>query len=659
MISPALRLSPRITCLPVIHGSGDFSLAVRKLMLDEAFDCVAVPLPPSFQADVERGIELLPSPTIVTQPEAAPYRTEWSPERDESAGDSDLEDPDDEPTHSYVPIDPCQPVIAALRAAASEHIPRAFIDLETARFVPNAAVLPDAYALRKVSPEQFAAALLPAIERPAEQQVRDRIGHMAQRLRELEQRYQSILFVCSIIDWPWIREAYAESGLKSKVQGPKSEDDAVEGELVEETSLYQPDQRTLLFLLGELPFITGLYERARAELEDDTNLSIDGVKELLLTARKNYQQDLKRRARKISPHRLRQCLKYIRNLTLFEKRFTPDLYTIITAAKQTAGDQYALNVAEAAREYPYVHRSPHAPREEIVSQSETATMLPPIVLSVDRGRLPDGEIVRLVSRLPGPPLVWRGLQLQRRPDRQERDQWRMRWNPYSQCSWPPEDKLIEDFRAHVFDRARAVMGADLARTEPFTTSILDGIDIRDTLRHWYEDKIYVKVLPPSRGKLDCVVMLFDAPADPRDYPWRTTWYAEHTEESTLAFFATDFSKELVGPGIALATYGGAIFFFPPVAIPDIWRDPALDFTETLEERLLAAACRYSACPHVALLSAAPPGAGWRKLAQRYRKKWVHLPLSQFSDGTIQQLRMVHVLNGREVRSFAAEFIRKA
>jgi hypothetical protein len=25
----------------------------------------------------------------------------------------------------------------------------------------------------------------------------------------------------------------------------------------------------------------------------------------------------------------------------------------------------------------------------------------------------------------------------------------------------------------------------------------------------------VKVLPPSRGKLDCVVMLFDSPADPR------------------------------------------------------------------------------------------------------------------------------------------------
>jgi hypothetical protein len=633
MPSEILQLGPRITCLPVIHGSGDFALAVRRLMLERTFDCVAVPLPPSFQTDVEQGIELLPTPTIVTQPETVPFQTQWSPESDETDDDTDLERADDEePTHSFVPIDPCQPVIAALRAAVSEHIPRAFIDLETSRFVPNTAVLPDAYALKKVEPEQFAAAVLPAIERPRERQTSDRMVHMAAQLHRLEERYKSILFVCSILDWPWIREAYVER-----------HEATAEDEPVEETSLYQPEPRTLLFLFSELPFITGLYERARAELEDDENLSIDGVKELLLTARQDYQTELKRRARKITPHILRQCLKYIRNLTLFERRFTPDLYTIITAAKQTAGDQYALRVAEAAREYPYI--------EDLD--------LPPISLSVDRGRLPDGEIVRLVSRLSGPPLIWRGLQLQKRPDRRQRDEWRMRWNPFSQCSWPPEDKLIEDFRAHVFDRARAVLGADLARTEPFTTSVLDGIDIRDTLRHWYEEKIYVKVLPPSRGKLDCVVMLFDSPADPRDYPWRTTWYAEHRDESTLAFFATDFSKELVGPGIALASYGGALFLYPPFAIPDVWHDRALDFTETLEERLLAAACRYSACPHIALLSAAPPGAGWRRLAQKYRKKWVHLPLSQFSDATIQQLRMVHVLNGREVRSFAAEFIRKA
>jgi hypothetical protein len=180
MASDVLRFSARITCLPVIHGSGDFAVAVRRLMLVEAFDCVAVPLPPSFQADVERGIEMLPSPTIITQPETPRFQTEWSPEADKSDDDADVEGDDpDETTHSFVPIDPCQPVIAALRSAVSEHIPRAFIDLETARFVPNSAVLPDAYALKKVAPEQFAAALLPAIERPRERQVRERIGEAA------------------------------------------------------------------------------------------------------------------------------------------------------------------------------------------------------------------------------------------------------------------------------------------------------------------------------------------------------------------------------------------------------------------------------------------------------------------------------------------------
>jgi hypothetical protein len=79
----------------------------------------------------------------------------------------------------------------------------------------------------------------------------------------------------------------------------------------------------------------------------------------------------------------------------------------------------------------------------------------------------------------------------------------------------------------------------------------------------------------------------------------------------------------------------------------------------LEERLLAAACLHSECPHVALVSALPPGAGWRRLARRFKRKWVHVPLGGFSQSTVQQLRIVHVLNGHHVRSYAADFIRRA
>ncbi len=635
MAHDIFKLGAKITLLPVIYGSGDFAVEVRRLMLAERFDCLATPLPASFQAGVEQAVQQLPMPSVVTQDEQPRFNTsDWQPDSDLDDDDDDFDDDDfpEQPTLSYVPIDPCQAVIAAIRTAMGEHIPRAFIDLETSTFRPYSAALPDPYALKKVSLERFAAALLPTIERVPNGQPLHRVVHMANRLRELEEHYDAILMPCSALDWPWIREAYNH-------RTP----DIAEHDDVEETVSYQLDPKTLIFMLGELPFITGLYERARAQLEDDENLSIDGVKELLIAARKAYQADLGQRARKITPHLLSQCLKYVRNLTLIERRMSPDLYTLVTAAKQVAGDQYALRLAETARLYPYTER-------DVYSR---------IAMGIDKARLPDGEVVSMVSRLPGPPLAWRSCDLQRRTEKSENREWGQRWNPFRQCSWPPEDEKIENFRAHVFDRAKTIMSMDLARTEKFTTSVMDGIDIRETLRHWYDGEIHVKVLPPARGNLDAVVMLFDSPADPREYPWRTTWFAEHENESTLAFYATSFMEEMVGPGIGVATYGGGLFLFPPISIPDIWMDPELDFTETMEERVLAAACLHSRSSTIALLSPLPPGAGWRRLAKRYGKSIVHVPLGQFGASTIQQLRMVHVLNGKHVRSYASEFIRKA
>lgn len=623
-----LRFSPRIACLPVIHGSGDFAVEVRRLMLAEKFDCLAVPLPESFQAAVERAIEELPQVTAVVQEEQSRYGgTDWSEPGAAGAGPADERRP-----CSYVPIDPCQPVIAALRIARQERMARAFIDLETERYLGVSGVLPDPYALKRVPVEQFSAAVLPALPRLPEGQPRDRVLTMAARLRELERRYQSILFVCSMTDWPWVREAYVE-------QTAEPAEDAA----VEDPAIYRVDPQTLIFLMGELPYITGLYERARAELDDDENLSVDGVKEMLLAARQRYQEDLGKRARKISPQMLRSYLKYVRNLSLVERRMTPDLYTLIVAAQQIAGDQFAIHLAETARDYPFTAPLP----------------FDELQMGIGQGRLPDGELVTMKNRLPGPPVVWRSTRLNRRPPKIDQMKWQMQWNPFRQCSWPPEDVKIERFRTHVKDHALKLLGQDLARTEKFSTSLKDGLDIRETLRNWHTGGLYVKVLPPSRGSLDCVVMLFDSPADPRDYPWRITWHAEHHDESTLSFFATHHAHEIVGPGIALASYGGAMFLFPPRNVPDIWRDPRFDYADTLEERLLAAALYHSEEPHIALLSEAPPGAGWRRLAKKHGKRLVHVPLAHFSQETVQQLRMFHVLNGQQVRSYAEHFIRKA
>jgi hypothetical protein len=648
-----LRLGNSIAILPVIHGSGQFALTVRRWMLEHDFDCVAVPLPESFREGVESAILDLPHPSIViqraqpefTQPD---FESEYTPfsTSEEANDDGD----DDSTPASYVPIDPCQPVIMAIRAAMGEHIPRAYIDLETDPFQPFSSVMPDPFAVRHVSAERFAAAVLPSLPRPPDRRTRARMLYMTAQLVELEKHYQRILYVTSVLHWPWIREAYHEifSPAASKRNESSSRMELPQHDEVQTPQRYRVEPRTLMFMFGELPYITALYERARSELEEDEDLQIDGVKELLIAARSAYRDELKQFSRRITPLHLSKCLQYIRNLSLMTRRMTPDLITIVTAAQQIMGDQFALHVAQLANEYCYADEP----------DNESFQELGQVQLGIDQARLPDGDIVSLVNRLPGPPISWRTLKLKRKPSSPESHRWKYQWNPYSQCSYPPEDEHIENFRTRVFDRAKAIMGNDLARTEKFTTSVKDGIDIRDTLRHWYDKQIYVKVIPPSRGMLDACVMLFDSPSDPRDYVWRTTWFAEHEDESTLAFYATNFADEMVGPGIGLARYGGAMFLYPPMPIPDIWSDPRLDFTETLEERLIAAACLHSRGRQIALLSSFPPGGGWNRLARRHKRTLVHVPLSSFSDEQVQQLRMVHVLNGREVRSYAEEFIRR-
>ena len=257
-----LRIGPKIRVLPIIHGSGDFAIRVREELLSRSYDCVAVPLPPSFQDEVESAIERLPTLSVVARPDVET--------------DSELET-----GFSYVPIDPCQGVIAALRLAIGERMAREFIDLETPRFEPNPAFFPDPYALKKVSPAGFAAAVLPTLPPPSPGQHTDRIAWMANRLRSIERRYRSILCVLSLQDWPWIRQAYLD-----QTEPPEPES------FYSPVNTYRVDKKTSIFLLGELPFITGLYERGRIELTDDDNLSVDGVKEMVLEARERLRTTL-------------------------------------------------------------------------------------------------------------------------------------------------------------------------------------------------------------------------------------------------------------------------------------------------------------------------------------------------------------------------------
>jgi hypothetical protein len=354
----------------------------------------------------------------------------------------------------------------------------------------------------------------------------------------------------------------------------------------------------------------------------------------------------------ITPQLLQRYFHYVRNRTLLEHRLKPDLYTLVHAAQQIAGDAFALTLLETAKTYDY---------QPDLSQ---LTIKPIATMGMGELQDPGGEILQASNRLQGDPQVWRSLTLRPKPAIPQKQSWAHRWNPYRQCSWPPEDVRIESFASHVRQQSQQVLGADLARVETFSTSLEDGIDVRETLRKWATKPqrsvfdLQVKVTPPARGTIEVLVFLFEVPADPNIYTWRTTWFAEHQEESTLCFYATPFSTQMVGPGVGQARYGGTMFLYPPRPIPDIWDNPLFNFTTTLEERLLAGACAHSQEPHVAVVSPVPLKAAWRNIARRFGRKLVPLPLHRFSGQTVARLRQFHVLNGHEIRSYAARFIRE-
>jgi hypothetical protein len=626
-----LKLSPKLSVFPIIHASGDMAQEMRETLIAKCFDCLAVPLPPSVEAPVEEAIEELPVIRLVSIPE---------PPRGGA------------PSVSFVPVDPCQAVIMGLRVAMNEGIPRAYIDREVTTFEPMPFAAPDAYALKRVSSAAYAAAMVPFLPAPnPSSQQAQRIAWMAFRLHELELEFNSILCLCHLADWPWLREAYRE---RRSYEPPEA--------VVGRAASFLIDPETLYFALGELPFITELYERRRAELRSDRHLSLDGIKELLLESRATWMAERREEhtdaVNWVTPHLLQLYLQYVRNLALVERRLTPDLYSLVIAAQQMAGDAFAVTVLQTARRYAFQDSAPLAD--------------PTVSAGIGKLEYPDGEVAQATNRLAGPPLVWRSLVLRPTPARPARRRWALQWDPFRQCSWPPEDERIESFTSHVREQAKALLGADLARVEKFSTSVKDGVDLRESLRHVRTPSrsgaalagegprlpydIYVKEVPPARGNVEIVVFLFDTPADPDIYRWQATWYAEHAQESTLCFYASPFQERMVGPGIGEARYGGALFLFPPRPIPDIWTDPALHFARTLEERLIAAAAVHSQERHIALVSPMPPRSQWRRIARMFRRQLIPIPLHRFSGQTIDRLRRFHVLNGHDIRSYAARFI---
>jgi hypothetical protein len=186
--------------------------------------------------------------------------------------------------------------------------------------------------------------------------------------------------------------------------------------------------------------------------------------------------------------------------------------------------------------------------------------------------------------------------------------------------------------------------------------MLDGLDLRETLLRWHEGRVWVRELGRAPGTAGAVVAIFEGDHDPITYPYQLSWLGEHDQESDMAFYATDPTQQIVGPGIMRATYGAFMLTYPPGRLYDVWRDPDYRSARSRSEVLVMAAVDYSVEKLVVHLAPTPPSARMKAYASRRGKRIVHIPLGSVSPVTVRKIRVVHILAGRDKRAIAKNYV---
>lgn len=583
-----------IRAVPILHYTMELACQVKLAFDAMRPDCVAVELPETFQDEALRAAARLPDISLIHA--------------------DDL----------YYMCEPCDGAFEGLRCALDNGKDAFCIDLDVRDYPEHPELLPDPYSIHHIGLEAYYKAYIRKLQ-PSQEGSLDhkRELHMARRLKELSLRYDKVLFIGGM--------AHVAAVLKLTSQNSFEPLEHVKRTQVSLVTLTEDACREVM---AESGWTSSVYEQWR---KFPTTQEIDRQKtiyHLYKTAAELYREHT---GNAFLGYHIRNTMKFARNYAFVHNRLLPDLFEILSAAKGCVDHNYAYETWLLATHYPYL---------------KNIDNLPALNLSVEEvwGR-PKQIRFHLKQK------QRKGLTFQRRA--KDRGNIRLRPpSPFSICSYPPEDLVIENFGEFLKKKGRVLLGEEYGRVVPFTTSLEDGIDTRETIRHFHTHQIYVKVKGRPPGSVGSVVVIFDedGPESSEKYPWRATWHGEHTQESDMAFYATHLQHNVVGPGISRCEYGGFLMSYPPRRMMDVWQDP--DYLEcgSKSEVLLMAAIDYAIRPIVVYVSEKPPSGRIRRFAARFGRKIVYIPIGQLSPVMLNKIRAFHVLDGHDKREIAGEYI---
>jgi hypothetical protein len=597
----------RFSYLPVVPGRLEFALEVRRRILAERPKIVAVELPATLESLYLDAVSRLPQISVIFYRDAA-YRRNTNAEQDDQA--------------VYVPVEPADPFIEAIRSAREIGAQVIFADPDATERPHIEDTYPDSYSLAFIPFHQYVEAYRVYPQQRSEEMERFSAG-IAWKLQGADP-FEKVLVVISMNLLDPVLDA---------MERPQPEPSP---RLREEVRLVNAHPDCLGEITTEYPFLQERYEQFRIDANADL---VDRRRAQAALYREAEQAYMLNTGETIHAWQRRLLARYSRNLARTHNELTASLFDLTISARSIVDENYAWDVWETASRYSHQQTS---------SDIETANISGEEVwLNTKR--------IHLRRRLPSTKRLMGNPGLRRRRKEKFPGEWAAELNGNSICSYPPEDIVIEDFGRFLKKKGKSILSEERATVEPFTASLLDGIDLRETIRNWHEGTIYVRNIQKIHGDVGSVVVVFDDDRDGR-YNYMTTWLGEHQNESDMAFYSTQPFDHLVGPGIGRAEYGGFLMSLPARRMYDVWADPDYDFAETKAERLLLAGLDYSLQKYVVYVAAKQPRSVFRNIAARYGRTIVYIPIGQLSPVTMKKLRVVHVLDGYDKRQSAKEFI---
>ncbi len=599
----------KVSWVPVVPGRMEFAAEVRRRILAQRPQVVAVELPATLESLFLKAADRLPAISVIV------YRDNvYKPKAELDEVDASA---------VFVPVEPADPFIEAIRSAREIGAEVVFIDPDSAERPHLRASYPDSYALNTISLEQYTQAwrLYP---QPRSEEGGTFAAGIAWKLQGADP-FAETLVVISLNLLDPVLEA-----LEVPQDEPKSR-------FREMPRLLNPHPDCLGEITSEYPFLQERYELFREAMVDSASIDRPRVQfALFREAGEAWQVN----TGETMQHWQRRLLaRYTRNLALAHRDMTASLYDITIAARSIVDENFAWDVWETASRY---------------SWQQTETDIETANLSGEEVWL-DTQRIRLRRRLPSTRRRMTVPGLKKRKKEKTAGEWASEVNGASICSYPPEDLKIEEFGRFLKKKGKGMLSEERTTVEPFTTSLLDGVDIRETIRNWHEGRIYVRNSRKVQGDVGSVIVIFDGERDER-YSYMTTWLGEHQNESDMAFYSTPPFDHMVGPGIGRGEYGGFLMSLPARRMYDVWADPDYDFAETKAERLLLAGLDYSIHKYVVYAAAKPPRTVFRNIADRFGRTIVYLPVGQLSPTTMKKLRVVHVLDGYDKREIAKDYI---